>query len=361
MGGLIRQAAVILVLSGVAFGGWKLWESQVAEAVEQPRRERPAPGVIIARAAEGAVERAISAIGAARPVRSVELAVLSEGRVVERGFDGGEQVAAGAVLLRLDDGEARADLLQAEADYERAAAAFARAQTLGAQGSVSETAVDTARAEMARATATRDRARIALDERVVLAPFDGVIGFPDVDVGAVVRANTAIATLDDLSALDVDFTVPERFFGDVAPGARVRATSAAFADGALEGSLTAVGQRLDPVSRAFTARARIPNPDGRVPAGAFMRVTLVLADRDGVTIPEEAIALEGGAPVVYVIEDDRAHRRDVRLGARSPGRVEVLEGVDAGEAVVVRGLQIVGDGRPVRVLGEDGADDATGA
>ncbi|TVQ55658.1 MAG: efflux RND transporter periplasmic adaptor subunit [Rhodobacteraceae bacterium] len=361
MTGLIRQVVVILVLAAAGVGGFKLWEDREAAAVEPTRRARPAPGVVVARAEAGQVERVVSAVGAARPVASVELAALSDGRVVERGFEGGERVEEGAVLLRLDERAARADLVEAEADHERASAALARAQTLLTQGSISESALDSARAEMARAEAARARARIALDERVVLAPFSGVTGFPAVDVGAVVRANTVIGTLDDLSALDVDFSVPERFFGDVAVGARVRATSASAPGEALEGSLTALSRRLDPTTRAFTARARIPNPGGRVPAGAFLRVTLVLADRDGVTVPEEAVALEGGAAVVYVVEDDRARRRAVTLGARSPGRVEVVEGVAEGEAVVVRGVQIVSDGAPVRVLEEEGAPPAPGA
>lgn len=355
MASVVKQIAVVAVLAAGAYGGWTFWQSQSGQAQEQAQRPRPAPGVVVAPVALERVERTVNAVGAARPVRSVELATLSDGRIARLGFEGGEPVAAGQMLLELDDGAERASVQEAEANLARARNAFARAEALYAQRRIAESEFDSARAELSRAEAVLDRARKDLADRTLTAPFAGVAGFRRADVGAVVRSNTPIADLADISALDVDFSIPERFYGEVAVGAAVRATTEIFPGEAFNGAVTAVSARVDTVSRSFTARARIPNPDHRLPADAFMRVTLVLDARDSVVAPEEAVVSEGGATFVYVVADDRAQRRPVTIGARSAGRAEIVDGVAAGEMVVVRGVQKVGDGRPVRVLNPEPA------
>lgn len=354
MASVMKQIAVVLVLAGGAYGGWTLWRSQAGQAQEQARRERPAPGVVVAPATLERVERTVAAVGAARPVRSVELATLSEGRITAFGFEGGDLVRAGQMLLRLEDEAERATMQEAEANLTRAQNAFTRAEALYQQRRIAESDFDSARADLRGAEAVLDRARKELEDRTLLAPFDGVTGFRRADVGAVLRANTAIADLADISVLDVDFAIPERHYGEVAIGANVRATTQIFPDAVFSGALTGLAARVDTVSRSFTARARIPNPDHRLPADALMRVTLVLAARESVTAPEEAIVPEGGETFVYVIADDRAQRRPVVVGTRAAGRAEITSGLAAGEMVVVRGVQKVGDGRPVRVLNQPG-------
>ncbi len=350
MASVVKQIAIVAVLAAGAYGGWTFWQSQAGQAQEQAQRARPAPGVVVAPVTRERVETTVNAVGAARPLRSIELATLSDGRIALFGFEGGEPVEEGQMLLQLDDGAQQASLQEAEANVARASNAFDRATALRDQRRIAESEYDSARAELLRAEAVLDRARKDLADRTLTAPFAGVAGFRRADVGAVVRSNTPIADLSDISALDVDFSIPERYYGEVSVGSDVRATTQIFPGETFLGTVTAIGARVDTVSRSFTARARIPNPDHRLPADAFMRVTLVLAARESVVAPEEAVVSEGGDNFVYVIADDRAQRRRVTVGARSAGRAEITDGVEAGEMVVVRGVQKVGDNRPVRVL-----------
>jgi membrane fusion protein (multidrug efflux system) len=347
---VLKQLVVIVALAGAGYGGWEMWRQHAGASPQSEDRARPAPGVEVAEAVRSRIERTVSAVGVARPLRAVELAALSEGRVVEVGFEGGDRVEAGQTLLRLEDADEQADLQEAEADLVRARNAFERAEALLVQRRIPRTDHDAARAELSRAEAGLDRARKALADRTLTAPFAGVVGFTSIEQGAVLDARTPFADLVDASALNVDFAVPERFFGEVSVGAAVRAETDIFPGERFEGDLASLGARIDTVTRSFTARARIPNPDGRLPADAFMRVSLVLAARDGVIAPEEAVVSEGGETFVYVVRDDRAERRPVTVGFRRAGEAEIVSGLEEGELVIVRGVQKVGDGRPVRVL-----------
>jgi membrane fusion protein (multidrug efflux system) len=220
---------------------------------------------------------------------------------------------------------------------------------------VAAASLDTAAAERARAEARLAKARDDLANRSLRAPFAGVVGFPTVDVGAVVDADTVIASLDDLSSIRVDFRVPERFFGDVTPGAAVRAETTVWPGEVFRGEVIGLSRRVDPVSRSFEVRARIDNTDYRLPSGVFLRVALVLEGREAVLAPEEAVTTRGDEASLYVVADGKARRRIVTLGARLEGRVEVTSGLSAGEVVVTRGVQKLRDGSAVTVIAEPAA------
>ena len=156
--------------------------------------------------------------------------------------------------------------------------------------------------------------------------------------------------------------MPERFFGDVEAGAPVRARTRIFPDETFTGVVEAIDRRVDEVSRAFLVRARFDNPGLRLPAGVFMQVDLVMGSRPGVLAPEESLVTEAGEVHLYVVApDDTVQRRAVTIGGRRAGAAEILEGLEAGERVVVRGLQKVRDGASVRVLGEEPRSEAGAA
>lgn len=350
MASMVRQLGVVAVIAAAGAGGWFLWTAHGAAEEERSARERSPPGVVLETAVKDRIERIVAAVGTGRPVRSVELEPSTAGRVTEIGFEGGEEVEAGDLLLALDPVDAEASLAEAKAELERAESAFGRQRTLMRQGRVTESNFEIANAERSVARARVDRARKALEDRTLRAPFDGVARFRTVDVGALVDSDTAIGALDDISSLNVDFAVPERFYGEVELGADVRATTEIFPAERFSGELVGVGRSIDTVSRSFTARARIENEDLRLPADVFMRVELVLETREGVIVPEEAISAEGGERFVYVVKDGRAVQRPVVIGIRRPGGAEIVEGVAVGEEVITRGLQKAADGAPVTIL-----------
>ncbi len=362
MASIFRQLVVLTVLAGGA--AWAI-QSRMGEGAEAPPAARApqAAGVMVEPARAGRVERVVSAVGTGRALRSVELQFSAGGRIAEVLFRDGDAVSKGDALARLDDAAERAALAEAEAAYQEARAAFSRADTLREQGRVAGSTFDASEAELLRTEARLARARSDLDDRTLRAPFDGVVGFSDVDPGAVVTAATVIATIDDISKLDVQFSIPERFFGEVEAGDAVRARTRIFPDELFEGEVEAIDRRVDEVSRAFRVRAQFDNAGLRLPAGAFMQVELVLEAREGVLAPEEALVTEAGRMHLFVVgPDDRIERRDVVVGSRRAGDAEILEGLEAGERVVTRGVQKARDGAPARIL--DGAGlgaPATGA
>ncbi|MEC9434128.1 MAG: efflux RND transporter periplasmic adaptor subunit [Pseudomonadota bacterium] len=355
MASLFRQIVVLAVLAGGA--GWAIQTQFPDEAAGGAEaRKRPPVAVAVAEAQAGEVERVVSAIGTGRALRSVELRFTDTGRVEELMFRDGDPVQSGAVLARLDSAAEQAALAEAEASLEEAQAAYDRAQTLREQGRVTTAAFDVADGLLKRARARKAAAEADLDARFLRAPFSGVVGFAAIDPGAVVSSGANIATLDDISELEVEFAVPERYFGEVAQGDAVRAATSIFPGESFQGQVRAIDRRVDEVSRAFRVRARFPNAGLRLPAGAFMQVELVLDARMGVIAPEEALVTEAGAVHVFVLTaEDRIERREVTVGARRAGEAEILTGLEPGERVVTRGVQKVRDGVPARALQTEGA------
>ena len=204
-----------------------------------------------------------------------------------------------------------------------------------------------------------NRARKQLAERRIEAPFAGRVGLKQIDVGARVDDDTIITTLDDLNAVEVGFGVPEIFFGEVAPGQKVTATSAAFGARIFNGAIETVDSRVDPVSRSFQVRATIPNDDLALPTGMFMLVELRFAERMALTVPEEAVMVSGDQARLFVIMGGKATERQVSLGQRELGLVEIVDGIKEGERIVVGGIQKVREGVEVKIVGEavEEADD----
>jgi membrane fusion protein, multidrug efflux system len=156
-----------------------------------------------------------------------------------------------------------------------------------------------------------------------------------------------ITTLDDTSVMKLDFDVPELFLSILESGLTVAANSVAYPDQDFLGRVSSVDSRVDPVSRSVTVRAELPNDEGLLKPGMFMTVRLSREPALALVVPESAIVPERGKVYVFAVVDGRAERREVQLGRREPGRVELLAGVEEGERVVVEGTQKVRDGSAV--------------
>ena len=291
--------------------------------------------------------RVIEAVGSTRARQSVEIVPLASGRVTEITFTSGERVKRGEVLVRLDDDIERANLVEAQAKFEQARLAVERARRLRRDNIQTQASLEILLAVQAGTTAEVDRSRRKLADRVITAPFDGVIGLRKVDPGARVDDTDVIATLDDRATIELEFSLPEMVFGEVHPQQPVVATAAAFPGRHFNGTIDVIDNRIDPVSRAFKVRALLPNPDLLLPAGMFMQLTVELERRDAVTIPEEAVIVQGDQSYVFLVSDGKAVRRNVKLGLREPGIVEIMNGVAVGDLVVTRGLQRIKEGQPV--------------
>jgi len=351
---LFKQLAVLAVLGGLAYGGYAYWQATLGEADAAQGEDGPrAVTVELAVAETRVMQTTVEAVGTTRARRSVEIVPEADGRLVALDIAPGNRVAQGDVLARLDDTIQRADLTEAEAMLKERTDTLARLRQLRETSAVARATVDEAVARVAEAQARVERARRRLDDRVITAPFDGVVGLTNYDVGARVSEGEVLARLDDLSEVEVEFGLPETVFAQVARGQSVRARAAAFPDRRFEGRVASVDSRIDPVSRSFLVRALIPNPDSTLPAGMFLSLTLVLDEADRVVVPEEAIVFQAAQTYVFVDEDGRAARRTVETGQRRDGVIAITSGLAVGDAVVVRGLGRVRDGAPLDILERD--------
>jgi membrane fusion protein (multidrug efflux system) len=312
--------------------------------------------VVTAHVALRDIETLADAVGSTRARRAVEITPLAPGRIIELAFVAGKSVKAGEVLLRLDDDIQRADLLEARARLAEAGSALQRARSLKRTSAVADETVDRLVSALATAQAEHDRATRRLRDRTITAPFTGTVGFTQVELGARVEDGDTITTLDDLSSVEIEFSLPEALFGRIKPGQRVFADASAVPERRFAGTIETIDSRIDPVGRSFKVRALVANPEQLLPAGMFMHISVILEARRAITVAEEAIVVDGEQAFVFVVVADdagkgdngeRAVRRDVTLGQRSFGHVEIVDGVSEGEQVIVRGVQRVRDGRSV--------------
>jgi len=292
----------------------------------------------------------INALGTAHANEAVEITSKASNTVASVRFADGQRVNKGQVLVELDSAQARADLAAAEAASAESASQVKRSRELIDTGVISASQFEQLEATMKANDARVAAARARVDDTIIRAPFAGRVGLRRVSVGSFVNPGATIATLDDLSVMKVDFMVPENFLAGLREGLKVSATAAAFPGREFLGTVTAVESRIDPVTRSATVRAHVPNPDLALKPGMFLNVSLARDEHDALMVPEAALVPEQSRQFLFVVEDGRAARREVRIGRRQPGRVEVVAGLKAGEQVIVEGTQKVREGGAVRIL-----------
>ncbi len=360
---LWKQLVVLCLLGAFGYGGYEGYRQYLAPGKAAPVQSGGGPRVAAietARAELRVLRDTVEAVGTTRARQSVEIVPEATGRIEALNFTPGQSVEAGTVLARLDDTIERANLAEIKARLREREQAVERLTQLRRTNAVAEATLEEAVARLAETRAQIDRATQRLDDRTIRAPFAGIVGLAEVDEGARVAAGLSITRLDDLSEVEVEFSLPETLFARIRQGQTIKATSAAFENRQFEGRIEAVDSRIDPVSRAFRVRAVIPNPEGVLPAGMFMSLELTLGQAEHVVVPEEAIIFQAAETYVFRVEDGVARRVTVQTGQRREGRVAILSGLDAGEAVVVRGLHRVRDGVAVEVIGGGGEAAATG-
>ncbi len=315
-----------------------------AGAGPRPGTGPEAVAVVTAAVVEKPMAVEVEALGTARANEAIEVTSKAANTVVAVRFEEGQLVRRGQLLVELDGAQARADLAAAEAALAESRSAFARSRDLFAQQALSQAQLETIEATLLANQARVAAAQARLSDTQIRATFDGRVGLRRVSIGALVSPGTVMTTLDDTSTMKVDFDVPELFLAVLNPGLAVAAKSAAFPEASFDGEVESVDSRVDPVTRSIRVRARLPNPDGRLRPGMFLTVRVTRDPLPGLTVPEQALVPERGRTYVFVLSEGTIARREVRIGRRTRGEVEITDGVAAGERVVVEGTQKVREG-----------------
>lgn len=293
----------------------------------------------------------IEVLGVAKGRQSVTITSNTAELITAVHFSDGQTVSRGQVLVELKAdqenagiSEARARLAQAERDYQRW-------KTLADKGIAPRATAEQYLASLETARAVVGSAQAQKLDRVIRAPFSGRVGISDIAPGALISPGTAIVSLDDVSVIRVDFSIPDRYLTTLRIGLPIMARPDALPGEAFQGRIAQIDTRIDPATRAIKARAEFPNADGRLRPGMLVKVGIDQGVRTSVAVPEAAVQFEGTQASVFLItkgpKGQIARRTNVETGLDQGGYVEILSGLKPGDKIVADGLNRVQDGAPV--------------
>ncbi|MBP9695598.1 MAG: efflux RND transporter periplasmic adaptor subunit [Thermomonas sp.] len=311
----------------------------------------PVPVVVETVAAQEWTD-ALRALGTVHAREAVTITAKVSETVQQVHFESGQQVARGAPLVTLSGQQQQAALASAEAALGEAEQLFLRQQQLVEQQLIARAALDAQRATRDAARAQVAQVRANLSDRVIRAPFAGVLGIRQVSPGALVTPGTPIATLDDVSRVFVDFPVPETELADVGPGQALVGRVATYGERSFDGTVATVSTRLDSASRAATVRGDFPNADGALKPGMLVEVSLSRGTPQALVVPEIAVQQIGSETFVWRVKsDDTVEKANVEVGGRVPGKVMLKAGVEAGQRIVTAGMGKLQAGATVAAAG----------
>jgi membrane fusion protein, multidrug efflux system len=355
----------VLVIAAVLGGAAYYYEYTVKPAMMAQFFQPPPPSPVETAIAEAEdMPRAFESIGTLTAVHQVTISPQLEGRIDKVNFESGQLVKAGDVLVQFDDSTQRADLATYQAQMRLASANLVRTRELAAKQFSSKQSVDQLQSELDQARAGIAKSQAVIDQMVVKAPFDGMLGIRQINLGQYLAPGTAIVTLTDLDTLYVDFSLPEQDRAGLSIDQPVEFRVDSFPNQVFRGEISAIDPQVDPLMRAVKVRATLANSDHKLQPGMYARIRVILPPQPNVvTIPEPAVDYTVYGESVYrltAVPDKKdpqgkpvykVEQTFVTLGARFDGKVAVLKGIAAGDLVVVGGQLKVHNGAEV-VLSE---------
>lgn len=354
-----KRFFLMLIVVAVVFGGIFGFKAFIDSQIDAFFDSMPVPTATIT-ATEARQDRwtpEIRAVGTLEAVQGAMLSTEVGGIVREILLQPGTEVMEGTVLLRLDTETDEAELVALEAAARLAEQELQRARRLVQERNISEAEVQRrqSEAEQARAAVAAQRARI--NQKSLRAPFDGILGIRRVNLGQYVSPGDPIVTLESVDPIYLNFTLAERRLGQIRTGQPVQLEVDAFSE-RFAGTISAIEPRVRAGSRTFEVQALVRNPDGRLRAGQFARVTLAAGEpEDVIVLPQTAIRFNPFGNSVFVIyEDDeealRVRERFVQTGERRGDLIRIVDGLEVGERVASSGLLKLQNETPVEITDE---------
>ena len=314
--------------------------------------KKPTP-VIVAEVEEIAFFDKVESLGTLKANESVDLAASVTELVTAVLFEDNQRVKKGTVLVKMNIAEELAELTEQQSFLQESQLQINRLTPLVKTGAASAAILDENEREAAVFKARIAAIQSRIDQRVIKAPYDGVLGLRNISVGALVQPGSLITTIDDDLIMKLDFSVPEIFISTLKTGIIIEATTQAYPNQLFKGEVDSVNSRIDTVTRSIQVRALIDNNAGLLKPGLLMQVDLQKSPRTAIVIPEEAVIVNGRDNFVSVITTNAGEmssvRRKVEIGTRKFGVVEILSGLSVGEQVLTHGALRVGPGAPVTI------------
>ena len=367
---MTKRMIIMLLLSGIVFGavfGMKWFGNKM---MIQYVENMPVPSATITAAAVKTMiwDNSLEAIGTLVPVNGADVTTESGGIVTAIRFEAGDHVKAGAPLITLSAANERAELKKLESQAALAELNLSRREKLLKLEAISKSDYDTAASEASVAKSTVDAQRAKLAQKEIHAPFAGVLGIRQVNLGQYLAPGTSIVTLQSLDPINIDFSLPEQQVGSVQAGFKIHVRVDSFPDDEFEGTVLAIEPRVDESTRSFKIRARMQNPGLKLRAGQFGRVRLTLpGERKLLVVSRTAISYNSYGTSVFVVEkrkrpepaaehptpgappaaDLEVAQRFVKIGDSRGDFVAIVEGLKEGDQVATSGLLKLRNGQPV--------------
>ena len=340
----------------------------ILDSPDKPGREARVVSVEAIVLKPGTISRRITTVGKLRANESVTLRAEMQGRIKEIAFKEGTMVKKGDVLIQFEDEELQAELTKAEAEVEYREVRFGRFESLQTKGLGRGIEFDQERGQLNMAKAQLEVAKAKLAKATIYAPFDGKIGLiQDASVGAIVDGQKELVTLVDFDPMKIDFKVPEKFIHDIGVGQTAEVKLGSMPDQNFQATIEAIDSRVDPHTHSISVRAVAPNEDGKLQAGLFASIGVIIGVKnDALLVPESALGREGDIEYVWVVVNGKSGRKRVLTGTKENGQAEITAGLRPDEIVVTSGQLKLGEGTPVKIsnMGEgdiEVTDDDEGA
>jgi membrane fusion protein (multidrug efflux system) len=352
---LIRHPLMILALAGVATLSYMVFakvneESTGGSGFRGGFGSAPVVGLSIVEMR--IIADQIESVGTSVANESLDLTAKVTEIVFNVNFEDGDFVEKGKVLVELVNADEASRLAEAQANVDDALRQLERVGNLSARNLVASTELDTARTNVETAKARLEGVMVAMEDRLVRAPFAGYLGFRNISDGTLLTPNSVISTLDDISIIKLDFTIPEMYLANVKDGQIIEARSIVYGDQVFKGTVSNVGSRINPVTRGVSVRATIDNADLQLRPGMLMTVSLALNAKKALVVPERAVIAAQGIQYAFTVDgENKVTRKEVTLGRRRGGIVEIVSGLEEGEQVVSDGTFRMRPGITVRIEG----------
>lgn len=353
---MIKRLILVILLLALIFGGifgWKYLQMQQRQALQS----QPVPPATVSSAPVIAMrwQPTLSAVGSLVAVNGIDVTTEVAGKIEEIRFKSSGKVAKGDILVKLDDTVDRATLEGLKADMRLAEVQFERNARLLPKRAVSQSVYDEAKARYESAQAQVASQEALISKKTIRAPFSGLLGIREVDVGQYLSPGDTIVQIQQLTPIFVDYALPERHFGQLKEGQAVQVALSAYPGESFAGQITAVDAAVNPATRSIQVRATLSNPHGRLRPGMFAEVTTAQGEpRPVLTIPRTAVSYNPYGDFVFLIKEGKngqklAQRTQITTGAIQQGRVEIVEGLKAGQQVVQAGQLKLRNGQPVQI------------
>ena len=292
----------------------------------------------------------IPIIGRLVPDEEVQLSFETSGKITEIHFEEGSHVKKGTLLAKVNDSQLQAQLARLEAQVPLAQERVYRQSTLLQRDAVSKEALEIVKTELATLNADIEKTKAQIEQTELRAPFDGVIGLRQVSVGAYASPNTVIAKLTSVTPIKIEFSVPERYAGEVKKGTGLEFTVDGKLD-AFKAQVYATEASLDAETHTLLVRALYPNEKRELLSGQYAGIRLKQKEiEDAIAIPSEAIVPEMGKSKVFVYRGGKAEPVDVVTGIRTDSEIQIVDGLQIGDTILTSGTLQLRKGSPVKIV-----------